>query len=293
VETLYFQTLIAVAELGSFSRAAEQLHLTQSTVSRRIAALEERYGQVLLARDGTKIVPTEAGRLAIEKAHHIVTNEHQLSEALARHKMPTHLKIGCSSNFASIHLVRLLAHVEHLELSQHVTSSVAATDEIVHGIECGRYDVIFLEHCGLPALERFATKDLTEDVVVFLSSHTKLPAGEVDIEELLPHQIYCCPTCCCTRRLLDKNLKSIGLEISNFSRVIDIGDIHVMRDSLVHRGGVAFLSQELVAAELAAGQLVAHTVAGFVHKRRRTIVARDRHTVDAWHSHYLAASSAT
>lgn len=44
MDTQYLATFIAVAESGSFSRAAERLHLTQPAVSKRIALLEQRLG---------------------------------------------------------------------------------------------------------------------------------------------------------------------------------------------------------------------------------------------------------
>lgn len=291
MEILYFQTLLSVAELGSFSRAAERLHLTQSTISRRISALEAHYGHRLLDRDGPNIVPTAAGRLALDKARQIVATEQQLHELLARHDVPTRVELGCSPNFASIHLGRLLAHVESLEVGRHITSSIAVGEAIIEGLAAGRYDVGFFEHCDLPEVRQFSTRDLEDDVVVFISSQTDLPAGQVEIAALREHPIYSCPTCCCTRKLLDKNLASVGLQVTDFARVVDIGDIHVMRSSLLERGGVAFLSRDLMAAELAAGRVAAHTVSGFVHDRRRTVVARERAVADAWYDYYQAASS--
>ena len=61
----------AVATLGSFSRAAEQLHVAQSAISRQIQALEEEIGVDLLRRK-PKLQPTEAGILLLERAASII-----------------------------------------------------------------------------------------------------------------------------------------------------------------------------------------------------------------------------
>ncbi len=61
-----------VAELGSFSRAAEALFLTQPTVSEHVRALEEDLGIVLLDRLGRGARPTPAGRLLLDYAQRIL-----------------------------------------------------------------------------------------------------------------------------------------------------------------------------------------------------------------------------
>ena len=57
-----------VAELGSFSRAAESLHLTQPTVSEHIRALEDELGVRLLDRRGRGADVTRAGHLLLSYA---------------------------------------------------------------------------------------------------------------------------------------------------------------------------------------------------------------------------------
>lgn len=61
-----------VAELGSFSRAAERLGLPKSSVSRRLAALEQRLGERLLLRTTRRQTLTEFGQLLLEHARQVV-----------------------------------------------------------------------------------------------------------------------------------------------------------------------------------------------------------------------------
>ena len=61
-----------VAELGSFSRAAERLGLPKSTVSRRLAALEQRMGERLLLRTTRRQTLTEFGLQLLEHARQVV-----------------------------------------------------------------------------------------------------------------------------------------------------------------------------------------------------------------------------
>ncbi|MGY0215975.1 LysR family transcriptional regulator [Endozoicomonadaceae bacterium StTr2] len=72
MDTNSLNAFVAVARSGSFSLAAEQLHLTQPAISKRIAALESQLDCKLFDRFGRKITLTEAGRLLLPKAQRIM-----------------------------------------------------------------------------------------------------------------------------------------------------------------------------------------------------------------------------
>ncbi|MCE8019811.1 LysR family transcriptional regulator [Halomonas sp. MCCC 1A11036] len=72
MDTQSLQAFLAVADSGSFSRAAEQLHLTQPAVSKRIASLEEQTGARLFDRIGRRVTLTEAGRVLLPRARQIL-----------------------------------------------------------------------------------------------------------------------------------------------------------------------------------------------------------------------------
>lgn len=72
MDTSTLQAFLAVAELGSFSKAADQLYLTQSAVSKRIALLEEQLGSKLFDRIGRGISVTEAGNELLPRAQDIL-----------------------------------------------------------------------------------------------------------------------------------------------------------------------------------------------------------------------------
>ena len=61
-----------VAELGSFSRAADRMGLPKSSVSRRLAALEQRLGERLLLRTTRRQMLTEFGQQLLEHAKQVV-----------------------------------------------------------------------------------------------------------------------------------------------------------------------------------------------------------------------------
>jgi len=71
VDTQNLKAFVLVAESGSFSQAAEKLHLTQPAVSKRIALLEEQLGSDLFDRIGRYITLTEAGHALLPHARSV------------------------------------------------------------------------------------------------------------------------------------------------------------------------------------------------------------------------------
>jgi len=77
------QAFLAVAETGSFSRAAERIYLTQPAISKRIAALERRFDAQLFDRIGRRVQLTEAGRALFERARAILSDLDDVKRSLA------------------------------------------------------------------------------------------------------------------------------------------------------------------------------------------------------------------
>ncbi len=100
-----------VADLGSFSRAAERLGLPKSTVSRRVAWLESHLGERLLLRTTRRQTLTEFGSLLLEHARQVVT-EVEAVTALREHRQAApsgRLRVSMPSDFATLLLADTLA----------------------------------------------------------------------------------------------------------------------------------------------------------------------------------------
>lgn len=76
------RTFLAVAEEGSFSVAAERLHLTQPAVSKRLAGLEQQLGVRLLDRIGRRVELTEAGRMLGPRAQQMIREAEDIRRSI-------------------------------------------------------------------------------------------------------------------------------------------------------------------------------------------------------------------
>src|SRR5688572_23100342 len=119
----------AAARHQSFTRAARELFITQSAISRQVGALEEAIGTPLFRRRNRRIELTEAGQTLFGTAAHVLA---QLDAAVARircHERGRALPVGTTVSFASLWLVRRLRGFRWLDPETDVR--ISASNEIV------------------------------------------------------------------------------------------------------------------------------------------------------------------
>ncbi len=78
--------LLAVANCGSFSRAADVCFVTQPSLSMQVKTLEEELGVVLLDRSKKPVIPTEVGEMVIEQARQTIMAYNNIREVVDEHK---------------------------------------------------------------------------------------------------------------------------------------------------------------------------------------------------------------
>ena len=72
MELRHLRTLDAIARHGSFTRAAEELHLAQSALSQQVRRLEAELGVDLLRRTSRSVAVTEAGQVVLDYARRVL-----------------------------------------------------------------------------------------------------------------------------------------------------------------------------------------------------------------------------
>jgi DNA-binding transcriptional LysR family regulator len=130
---------IAIAELGSFSEAAERLHLTQPAVSKRIASLEQQLNARLFDRLGREVSLTEAGRALLPRAYQILNVLDDTRRALVNlnGEISGRLTLATSHHIGLHRLPPLLRAFtrEHPQVALDIQflDSEVAYEEVLHG----------------------------------------------------------------------------------------------------------------------------------------------------------------
>ena len=96
---IQLEYLLAVANCGSFSLAAEHCFVTQPSLSMQVKSLEEELGVVLLDRSKKPVIPTEAGEVVLEQARETIKAYNYIREAVAELKGETAGKLRLGELF--------------------------------------------------------------------------------------------------------------------------------------------------------------------------------------------------
>jgi LysR family transcriptional regulator, transcriptional activator of the cysJI operon len=274
MESVYLKTLVEVVKTGSLSRAAEVLCVTQPAVSRRIKFLEDQYGRPLLDRSGPRLRPTEAGMLVYRKAVTLLEIEDELVAGLHRLGGKTKISFGTSPAFGIAHLPGVLREFMLVCGDTADLSFILETPEQVRdGLEEGLFDVAVVEMCDRFDLSAYRSFPLPEDEMVIVAAPgLNVPWPETTLDALLDIPLFTRKEGCCSRNMLESNLKGLGRGIEEFRRIIVSDDLHMVVEAVLQGDGMSFMSRDVLAGHLEAGRVKAHHVPGFRHARSRALV---------------------
>ena len=247
-------TFLAVYRTGSFTRAAEQLHVTQPAVSQHIRQLEAHYGCSLFSKTGRGVEPTSAGKLLYRALDVAENDEARLREELValggeKDERPP-LRLGCTRTIADYVAPRLLS--EHLRRhpDDHVYLRTGNTAELVELIEAGGIDLALVE--GSFDREVFESEVLSREPFVAVAADGERPSS---ITDLLARRFVLREPGSGTREILERHLAARELSVNDFAGVIELASIPTIKACVAAGAGVSFMYQVAVESELADGSL--------------------------------------
>lgn len=274
MDSLNLKSLIEVARTGSFSKAAENLFVTQSAVSRRIKCIEEEFGCTLLDRSGVTTKPTAAGKVVISEAERILGIEENLLRRLEALEQNSAISFACTQPFGIVHLPGVLkGYTKKYSNLNNLKIAFEHPCKALEGLKEGAFDFIVIEHWDLLDQPGHLTLPLPEDEMVFVSSpKLGLPEGVVGIDELVRQRMYRRRKDCCFWKHLASSMQLAGRDVSEFSDTVTYDDLHVIMQSVIDGDGIALICRDLVKSQISEGLLREHQITGFNHRRKRTLI---------------------
>lgn len=276
MKLIYLKTLVEAVGSGNLSKAADNLCITPSAVSRRIKYLEDYYGYSLLDRSGPLLVATEAGKWVADKALEMLDMENELLIGLKRIERMGGVLFCCTNSFGIAHLPLVL---EAFMLDNPDTNKLRfyfdQPDNIVRGLRKNIYNMAVFEHCiqcECFNFNEFKTYPLPEDEVVFISSpELGINATDTTMDALFEYTLYAQNEGACGSKFLSNNLKSMGRSLDEFRNIVIVDDLHLIISAILAGNGIACISKGVVKKHIDAGHLKQHHVNGFIHARKRTL----------------------
>jgi LysR family hydrogen peroxide-inducible transcriptional activator len=185
MEISQLRYVVAIADTGNFTRAAERCHVTQPSLSQQVINLEREVGHKLFHRLGRKAVVTEAGAVFVERARRIVFEVENAAKELSDHPaLDRRITVGALPTIAPYLLVPLIetCRTAHPNLLIHVREDFRS--DLVRAVIEGDLDLAIVT---LPVKDpRLSIEPLmTEPLLLVVGkSHPFASRTEISISEV-------------------------------------------------------------------------------------------------------------
>ncbi|MBI5107508.1 MAG: LysR family transcriptional regulator [Rhodocyclales bacterium] len=262
----------AVARHLSFSRAAEELHLTQPAVSMQVQALEDQAGLPLTEQAGKKVRLTAAGEEVARQARRIAEQLREAGEALAALKgvEAGRLKIGVVST-AKYFAPSLLAEFRRRHPGVEIQLTVNNRGTIVRLLAENEIDLAIM---GTPPGEfETVAKAFADHPLVFIAApdHRLAQKRRIDPQQLGEETLLIREPGSGTRGALERYLVEHGVIADS---IMELGSNETIKQAVMAGLGISFISEHTIGLERSVGRLVKLNVSGTPVNRQWRLVHR-------------------
>ena len=242
----HLRSFHAVATHGSFTRAAEMLHITQPTLSGQVKELEERYGTKLFVRHGRRIELTDIGKSAFAITRLMFRHEEEVEHLLqsARALTSGELRVAADSPYIA---TPLLAQFQRLYPGIQISIQYGNSQQSMTWIESRRCDVAFLPNIPQGDDRLFSIPLPPDRLVVFVSQdHEWAERRSVSIEELVKQRIILREKGSRTRSIFEEAVAQAGHELND---VMEISGREGVREAVAAGFGIGIVAENELLAD--------------------------------------------
>jgi DNA-binding transcriptional LysR family regulator len=250
----------AVAQHLSFTKAGQELFVSQPAVTKHIRELEAQYGQRLLERRGNRIALTDAGRMVQAHAETVAAAQQQLEEQLLSLREPTEaagrLRLGASTTLCQYILPGLLplfqTRYPQVQLSLRNTNS----EHVAEALLKGELDLGFVE--GRTKNRDLHYEHLLPDELVAVRRATpgSPPPVPLSLHEALTHSLVLRERGSGTLEILEHALRAHQLKLNGLAVAMYLDNTEAIKRYLAASPAtLGFVSRRALDHELAVGVL--------------------------------------
>ncbi|OKP82593.1 LysR family transcriptional regulator [Paenibacillus sp. P32E] len=246
-----------VSERGSFSAAAQTLHMTQPAVTMQVQALEDYFGAKLFDRSSKKIILSEAGRTLLPFALRSIQLMRETDQAMSAftHMLEGRLLLGASLTIGEYVLPRLLGPFgkayPHISIMMKVMNTSQLLEEIhKHQLNFGLIEAP-VTHPDM-VIEPVMGDELK---LIVPREHPLAEKDEVTLAEALQHPFVLREQGSGTRRVMEEQLLAKGLDPGAMRVVMELGSTGAVKSAVEAGLGLTIISTSSVKHEVALGLL--------------------------------------
>ena len=272
------QVFYTVARLLSFTKAAEELHMTQPAVTFQVRQLEEQFNTRLFDRTHNRISLTEAGIKVYESAKKIFTIYSEMDNAVREltGDISGVLILGASTTIAEYMLPVLLGDFKAQHPDVTVRLKVANTDGIVSQVENNAIDLGVVE---APVTNKNLVVEVcrTDQLVVIAPpGHELANEQSIPLKRLGDYPFICREEGSGTREVMLERMHAAGMHPNDLQISMELGSLEAIKGAVEAGMGISVISLATIQKEIKLGTLVAikteppiHRPFSFVHQKQK------------------------
>jgi len=210
------KAFVAIQRRGSFTAAADSLHLTQPAISKRIAALETQLGTPLFDRIGRTARLTETGLQLLPLAQNMLLSFNNLRQTADNMKKQVSggLSLGTSHHVGLHRLPPILRQYTNQYPEVELALRFVDSEDGVSGVESGELEMAIITLPALTPDSISATKVWDDPLALVVGKMHVLANREIiDVEELADHEAILPGINTYTRALLEEKLALTGYKL--------------------------------------------------------------------------------
>jgi len=270
----HYETFLKIAELKSFTKAAEAICLTQPTVSKQVVELERFFDVKLIDRTKRTVELTRAGEIVLKYAKDFVNLKKDAVEAIAAFKgmKKGTITVGASTIPGIYILPKVLSVFKKKYDGIQIKLIISDTKDIIEKVEDGDVDIGFVgakSDTGKIDFRRFF-----DDTVVLIA-----PPGFPDSihpGSLKDYSLIAREAGSGTRNHFESTFKKTkNMSIADLTVIAELTDTEAIKEAVKNGMGISYISNMAIVDELATGKLKRLSIEGFPEiKRSFYIISR-------------------
>lgn len=253
-----------VADRGSFSAAAQALHMTQPAVTMQVQALEERFGTKLLNRTTKKLELTEAGHWLFPQARKAIDLMRETDALMVRfiEDLKGRLVFAASLTFGEYVLPRLLGTFLRKYPDVSVNMKVMNTTEIIEAIGSQGLDFGIIEApCDVTGFD--AEPVMNDELMLIVpASHPFASREEVELSEAILEPMVLREKGSGTRQIMEEELLRHGVSDGQLKIASEFGSTGAVKSAVEAGLGLSIVSKWTIKHEVALGLLMPVRIKG-------------------------------
>lgn len=248
-------TFLEVCRHMNYTKAAEELHITQPAVSQHIRYLENYYGVRLFMLEGKKIQLTPSGKLLFLKATALKNDEKLLMESIKNNSAVQIPPVfGVTRTIGEYIISEPLSRYMHKHPDMQVKMVIDNTADLLKKLRLGEINFALVEGY-FPANEYDHLTYSIEDFIAVCSQKHMFEKEPDRLRDLLSERLLLRESGSGTRDILEKNLTVKNMSVYDFNSIAEISSMHTIVQLLMRDCGISFMYKAAVQRELDNGSL--------------------------------------